>query len=171
MMKGEKWRLGHCVYALEALLSILVLSCSMKASSFINCCFLGWRKSPILVHVILFSVYAQVQKALDVSVLFCFFLTDSISLLMLRPRYSGIHKRRWSWSHYPQKMFMKETKHLVTRQEETRSFHDLLDTVCKTSWGPLDPPQAALLAKTYHWPIDCWDMFLKASGSGQLVPV
>ena len=37
---------------------------------------LGWRKSPILVHVILFSVFAQVQKAVDVFLLFCFILTE-----------------------------------------------------------------------------------------------
>ena len=74
---GPVEAMGHCVCALEALLSILVLSCSMKTSSFINCCFhLGGENPPILVHVFLFSVFAQVQKALDVSLLFCFFGPD-----------------------------------------------------------------------------------------------
>lgn len=145
----EMEAMGHCVYAFEALLSIFVLSCSMKASSFINCCFLlGGEIPPILVHVILFSVFAQVQKALDVSVLFCFFLTDSISLLILLcPRYSGIHKRRWLGEWLSQKMFMKETKHPRDKARGTQSFHDFWIQFVK-HLGSSDPPQAALLAKT-----------------------
>lgn len=52
---GPVEAMGHCVRALEALLSILVLSCSRKASSFINCCFLlGGENPPILVHFFFF---------------------------------------------------------------------------------------------------------------------
>lgn len=146
---GPVEAMGHCVRALEALLSILVLSCSMKASSFINCCFLlGGENPPILVHVFfLFSVFAQVQKALDVSLLFCFFLTDSINLLMLLcPRYSGIRKRRWLGEWLSQKMFMKETKHPHDKAEGTQSFHDFWIQFVK-HLGSSDPA-AALLAKT-----------------------
>ena len=103
---------------------------------------------PILVQVFfLFSVFAQVQKALDVSLLFCFFLTDSISLLMLLcPRYSGIRKRRWLGEWLSQKMFMKETKHPHDKAEGTQSFHDFWIQFVK-HLGSSDPA-AALLAKT-----------------------
>lgn len=111
------------------------LLCFMKASSVIDSCFLlGRENPPILAHIILFSTFAQVQKALDVSLLFCLFLTNSTSLLMfLCPRYSGVYKRHWLGEWSSQKAFMKETKPPQDKAGGTRSFPDW-DSDCRASW-------------------------------------
>ena len=83
---GPVEAMGYCVHSLETLLSILALSCSMKASSVIDCCFLlGGENPPSWCMLFCFQSLLKCKKPL---MSFC----SSVSFLLrfYKPFYASL---------------------------------------------------------------------------------